>query len=75
MVIVSDATAFDPAFHRPGSKAAAGECSQHGAASCPDEPVISFVDRNGRRQSGCRRAARELAERGEIAVPAHLLKA
>lgn len=69
---VTEPRAFDPAFHRPGSVAAAGHCSQHGLDSCPNPPVISFVDRNGRRQSGCRRAAEELSARGEIALPPDL---
>jgi len=65
---VDHARPYDPDFHRPGSRAAAGECSQHGIDSCQNEPVISFVDRNGRRQSGCQRAHEELAARGEVKV-------
>jgi hypothetical protein len=60
---------YDPSFHRVGSVAASGRCSQHGVDSCSEEPVISFRDRNNRRQSGCARALDELVARGEILPP------
>lgn len=62
---------FDPRFHSAGSVAREGRCSQHGVGSCSAEPIISFVDRHGRRQSGCRRAQDELVSREEITVPSH----
>ncbi len=57
---------YDARYHRPSSKAAAGECSQHGIDSCKETPIISFQDRNNRWQSGCQRAHDELVARGEI---------
>ena len=60
---------YDARSHRPGSKAAAGECSQHGIDSCQATPIISFQDRNDRWQSGCQRALDELVARGEISPP------
>jgi hypothetical protein len=60
---------YDARYHRPSSKAAAGECSQHGIDSCRERPVISFQDRNNRWQSGCQRALDELVARGEISPP------
>jgi hypothetical protein len=56
---------YDPPFHRPGSLAAEGGCSWHGR-TCSQQPIISFRDAQGSRQSGCARAAQELAERSEI---------
>lgn len=60
---------YDPSFHRVGSVAASGRCSQHGVDSCSEEPVISFRDRHNRRQSACARARDELVARGEILPP------
>lgn len=60
---------YGSAFHRPGSVAAQGRCSQHGVDSCEQEPVVSFQDRHGRWQSGCQRALEELTARGEISPP------
>ncbi len=65
---------YDSAFHRPGSVAAQGRCSQHGVDSCKQEPLVSFQDRHGRWQSGCQRALEELTARGEISPP-HLERA
>ena len=59
---------YDPSFHRPGTVAADGGCSWHGR-TCSQPPIISFQDAHGDRQSGCVRAAEELAERGEIDWP------
>jgi hypothetical protein len=62
---------FDPELHRPGSVAARGGCSWHGAdgaveAPCTGEPVVSFQDQGGGWQSGCQRALEDLVSRGEI---------
>ena len=62
---------FDPELHRPGSVAARGRCSWHGAegateAGCSGEAVVSFKDRHGRWQSGCQRALEDLVSREEI---------
>ena len=62
---------FNPELHRPGSAAARGRCSWHGAegaaeAGCAGEPVVSFQDRTGSWQSGCQRALEELVSRQEI---------
>jgi len=62
---------FDPDLHDPGSVAARGGCSWHGAegaaeAGCEGEPVVSFQDRHGRWQSGCQRALEDLVGREEI---------
>jgi hypothetical protein len=62
---------FDPDLHSPGSVAAGGRCSWHGAegqteSGCTADPVVSFQDRHGRWQSGCQRALEELVEREEI---------
>jgi hypothetical protein len=62
---------FDPERHRPGSVAARGRCSWHGAEGaveqgCAGEAVVSFQDRDGGWQSGCERALDELVERQEI---------
>jgi hypothetical protein len=62
---------FDPALHRPGSVAARGGCSWHGAegaaeAGCAGEPVVSFEDGRGQWQSGCQRALEELVSRQKI---------
>lgn len=65
---MQDAIDFDSQFHRSGSIAAAGRCSQHGVSSCSEIPVISFTDKHGRRQSGCRRAMEELIARNEITI-------
>lgn len=64
-----DSQPYDPSFHSPTSKAAAGRCSQHGQDTCTELPVVSFLDRHGRRQSGCQRALDELVARGEITPP------
>lgn len=58
---------YDAKYHRAGSVAARGRCSQHGLDSCKEPPVISFQDRHDRWQSGCARALQELTARGEIA--------
>lgn len=60
---------YGAAYHRPGSVAAQGRCSQHGVDSCFEAPVISFQDRHDRWQSGCQRALDELVARGEISPP------
>ena len=62
---------FDPDRHRPGSVAASGRCSWHGAqgateAGCTGDPVVSFQDAHGQWQSGCQRALEDLAQREEI---------
>jgi hypothetical protein len=60
---------FDPALHEAGSPAAEGACSHHAGGSsgdCAGEAVVSFEDRDGQWQSGCRTALEELVERGEI---------
>ena len=31
---------YDARFHRPSSRAAAGECSQHGIDSCKETPIF-----------------------------------
>ena len=79
-VLIEEATMhesfpYDARYHRPTSKAAAGECSQHGVDCCQETPVISFQDRHDRWQSGCQRALDELVERGEISRPAGPMKA
>jgi hypothetical protein len=66
---VHDSFPYDANYHRPGSVAAQGRCSQHGVGSCSEPPVISFQDRHNRWQSGCQRALRELVDRGEISHP------
>jgi enterochelin esterase-like enzyme len=68
--IVHESFSYDARYHRPSSKAAVGECSQHGIDSCKETPVISFQDRNNKWQSGCQRALDELVARGEISPPA-----
>jgi hypothetical protein len=62
---------FDPDLHRPGTVAARGRCSWHGAegaaeAGCEGEPVVSFQDPAGDWQSGCQRALEELVDREQI---------
>lgn len=57
---------YDAKYHRAGSVAARGRCSQHGVDSCEEPPVVSFQDRHDRWQSGCARALQELTARGEI---------
>lgn len=61
---------FDPELHEPGTPAAAGRCSHHGAGDsagpCSGEAVVSFQDEDGQWQSGCSRALEELVEGGEI---------
>jgi hypothetical protein len=62
---------FDPDLHRPGSVAARGRCSWHGAEGaaedgCADEPVVSFQDDRGDWQSGCERVLEDLVAREEI---------
>jgi len=64
-----EAIPYDPTFHAEGTLAANGACSWHGA-TYPNEPVVSFKDNSGDRQSGCERAVRELVERGELVRPA-----
>lgn len=60
------AMAFDSSFDSPASLAGHGQCSWRGR-TCRQEPVISFEDPQGRRQSGCQRAVEELTSRGELA--------
>ena len=62
---------FDPDLHAQGSDAASGLCSWHrqggpGRGGCDGEAVVSFQDRDGHWQSGCRRALEELVSREEI---------
>jgi hypothetical protein len=62
---------FDPDLHRPGSVAARGRCSWHGAegaaeAGCEGEAVVSFQDGHGHWQSGCQRALEDLVTSEEI---------
>jgi hypothetical protein len=62
---------FDPTLHDAGSIAAQGQCSYHashgeGAGPCSGEAVVSFHDRDGRWQSGCTLALKQLVEKGEI---------
>ena len=62
---------YDPDLHQPGSVAARGRCSWHGAedtteTGCEGEAVVSFQDRQGRWQSGCHRAFEDLVAREEI---------
>ena len=62
---------YDPELHPPGSVAARGRCSWHGADGgsddgCEAEAVVSFQDRHGHWQSGCQRALEELVTREEI---------
>lgn len=61
-----DPRSYDQRWHSPDSAAGQGGCSWHGPMGCPETPIISFRDETGARQSGCRRAVSELAERGEI---------
>lgn len=60
---------YDASRHHRDTVAASGRCSQHGKDLCSEPPVVSFVDRNGRWQSGCERALEELVFRGEIVPP------
>lgn len=69
-----EANPYDSRFHKDGSAAAEGCCSQHGRNSrargtCTGKPVISFQDRHNRWQSGCSVAQQQLADRGEITPP------
>ena len=62
---------FDAELHEPGSPAAAGLCSHHGArdggsGGCMRDAVVSFQDDDGQWQSGCSTALEELVEKGEI---------
>jgi len=61
---------FDPSLHPAGSPAAEGACSHHAAEDpagvCAGDAVVSFEDRDGQWQSGCRTALEELVRRGEI---------
>jgi hypothetical protein len=71
LLSMNPSCAFDPDLHQPGSVAARGRCSWHGAegateAGCAGEAVVSFQDRQGAWQSGCQRALEELVEREEI---------
>ena len=60
---------FDPSRHHRDTVAATGRCSHHGKDLCSEPAVISFQDRNGRWQSGCKRALAELVFRREIVPP------
>lgn len=62
---------YDPQLHEAGSRASRGECSHHAgdaeaSGGCTGEAVISFQDRDGRWQSGCSLALKQLVEKGEI---------
>ena len=62
---------YDPQFHEAGSRASRGQCSHYAEAdeesgTCAGEAVISFQDRDGRWQSGCSLALKQLVEKGEI---------
>ncbi|MDF1604417.1 hypothetical protein [Nocardioides sp. YIM 152315] len=62
---------YDATLHQPGTVAATGRCSWHdsdgsGGDACAGDAVVSFQDRNGDWQSGCRRALEQLVERGDI---------
>lgn len=57
---------YDAAFRGAQTLAGRGGCSWHGESTCDREPVISFRDGHGHRQSGCQRAVDELTARGEI---------
>jgi hypothetical protein len=62
---------YDADLHQPGTLAATGRCSWHGSdgpadGACAGEAVVSFQDRNGNWQSGCRLALEELVEGGDI---------
>jgi len=62
---------YDPKFHEAGAPASRGQCSHQArdaeaAAACAGEAVISFQDRDGRWQSGCSLALKQLVEKGEI---------
>lgn len=62
---------FDPELHDDGSPASRGRCSFHTTDDdqgdrCSGEAVVSFQDQNGRWQSGCSLALRQLVDRGEI---------
>jgi len=68
---MNESLAYDADLHEPGSIAATGRCSWHGSddtatGSCAGEAVVSFQDRGGTWQSGCRLALEELVERGDI---------
>jgi hypothetical protein len=65
--LVLEAHPYNPSLHRPSTAAHDGGCSWHGPVSCPQPPVISFQDTQGKWQSGCQRAVEELTARGEIA--------
>ena len=60
---------YDANYHRAGTIAASGRCSQHGVDSCSEPAIISFQDRHMRWQSGCQRALGELVARKEISPP------
>lgn len=64
-----DAQPYDETLYAPGTVAAGGLCSWHGVDTCDNEPVVSFVDAQSRRQSGCVRAVHELVERGLMGTP------
>ena len=61
---------FDPALHPAGSPAAERRVLPPrwggNSGDCAGEAVVSFEDRDGQWQSGCRTALEELVERGEI---------
>jgi hypothetical protein len=61
---------FDPELHEAGSPAASGQCSHHAeaeaSAGCDGEAVVSFQDRDGQWQSGCRLALQQLVAAEEI---------
>ena len=62
---------FDPSLHPSGSPAAEGRCSHHArgdgtSSRCAGEAVVSFEDRDGHWQSGCRTALEELVRSGDV---------
>lgn len=66
---VLEAHPYHPSRHRLGTAAHDGGCSWHGPVACPQPPVLSFRDRSGAWQSGCRRAVEELTARGDLTAP------
>lgn len=58
-----DLQPFNPDYHRPGSKAAKGECTWHGSENCRESARWSFRyhknDAVQERQAACDRALEE----------------
>lgn len=65
---MNESYVYDARHHRASSIAAQGRCSPHGRDTCAEDPVVSFLDRHNRWQSGCERALQELLARGEISA-------